>query len=78
MLSQKNEFTVQNQGEILAAYTPEITKLDSEITTLKDEITTKETEVNNLYELYIAEAEGTANSTCAILCSLTKDSKLSE
>ena len=62
MLSQKNEFTVQNQGEILAQYTPKIEELDAQINTTKAEIATKETEVNNLYAIYIAEAEGTAGT----------------
>lgn len=62
MLSQKNEFTVQNQGEILAQYTPEINKLDAQIAAAKQEIATKETEVNNLYQIYIDEAEGTAGT----------------
>lgn len=62
MLSQKNEYTVQNQGEILAAYTPEINKLDAQIDETKAEIAAKETQVNNLYEIYIAEAEGTAGT----------------
>jgi len=62
LLSQKNEFTVQNQGEILAQYTPAITALDTQITDIKNEIATKETEVNNLYQIYIDEAEGTAGT----------------
>lgn len=62
ILSQKNEYTVQNQGEILAAYTPEINKLDAQIDEIRAEIAAKETEVNNLYAIYIAEAEGTAGT----------------
>ena len=36
----------------------EIAKLNNGIKSLKDEIATKETEVNDLYETYISEAEG--------------------
>ncbi len=62
ILSQKNEFTVQNQGEILAQFTPETTKIEAQIEALKAEIVSKETDVNNLYDIYIAEAEGTAGT----------------
>jgi hypothetical protein len=62
MLSQKNEFTVQNQGEILAQFNPEMNKLDAQIDATKAEIAAKEIEVNNLYAIYIAEAEGTAGT----------------
>tara|TARA_R110001632_G_scaffold24708_3_gene68584 strand:+ start:982 stop:2085 length:1104 start_codon:yes stop_codon:yes gene_type:complete len=62
MLSQKNDFTVQNQGEILAQFTPEMNNLDAQIDETKAEIAAKETEVDNLYQIYIAEAEGTAGT----------------
>ncbi|WP_103069487.1 DUF4407 domain-containing protein [Aquimarina sediminis] len=58
LLEQKNEFTLANKEQIATQYTPAITTLDSNISTLKEEVSTKETEVNNLYETYIAEAEG--------------------
>lgn len=62
MLSQKNDFTVQNQGEILAQYTPAMDKLEAIIKQAKEEVASKENEVNNLYDIYIAEAEGTAGT----------------
>ncbi|MEB3345120.1 DUF4407 domain-containing protein [Aquimarina gracilis] len=58
LLEQKNDFTLANQEQIATQYTPLVTSIDEEISSLKEEITTKETEVNNLYETYIAEAEG--------------------
>ena len=58
LLEQKNDLTLANQEQIATQYTPVITAIDSEITALKQEVTTKETEVNALYETYIAEAEG--------------------
>ena len=58
LLEQKNEYTLANKEQIATQYTPAITTLDSEIESLKQEISTKETEVNTLYETYIAEAEG--------------------
>lgn len=58
LLEQKNDLTLANKEQIATQYTPSITAIDSEIDALKQEITTKETEVNDLYETYIAEAEG--------------------
>lgn len=58
LLEQKNELTLANQQQIALQYLPEIDSLKSEITTLKEEVTGKEKEVNDLYETYIAEAEG--------------------
>lgn len=58
LLEQKNDFTLANKEQIATQYTPSIEKVDAEITTLKDEIVAKESEVNTLYETYIAEAEG--------------------
>ncbi|WP_203255980.1 DUF4407 domain-containing protein [Hyunsoonleella ulvae] len=62
LLEEKNAMTLANQNQIAAQYTPEIDALSSEITNLKDEITAKEIEVNNLYDVYISEAEGTAGT----------------
>ncbi|MEW7290054.1 DUF4407 domain-containing protein [Aquimarina sp. 2304DJ70-9] len=58
LLEQKNDFTLANKEQIATQYTPVITGIDSEITSLKQEVTAKETEVNTLYDTYIAEAEG--------------------
>lgn len=58
LLEQKNDFTLANKEQIATQYTPLVASIDSEITSLKEEVTTKETEVNDLYETYIAEAEG--------------------
>ncbi|MDY8134839.1 DUF4407 domain-containing protein [Aquimarina sp. 2201CG5-10] len=58
LLEQKNDFTLANKEQIATQYTPVIAGIDSEITSLKEEVTSKETEVNNLYDTYIAEAEG--------------------
>jgi hypothetical protein len=58
LLEQKNELTLSNKTQIAAQFTPEINQVNQEITDLKAEIVNKETEVNDLYETYIAEAEG--------------------
>jgi len=58
LLEQKNALTLQNQNQIAQQYTPEILRVEKEIEALKIEMDTKEKEVNDLYETYIAEAEG--------------------
>ena len=58
LLEEKNEMTLRNKEQIAKQFEPEIEKLNNGINALKQEITDKETEVNDLYETYIAEAEG--------------------
>lgn len=58
LLSKKNELTLANKNQIATQFSHEIDKLESEIKTLKKEISEKELETNNLYQTYIAEAEG--------------------
>lgn len=58
LLAQKNELTLSNKSQIAAQFTPEIEQLNQEIKDLETAIVTKENEVNDLYETYIAEAEG--------------------
>ncbi len=58
LLEQKNDFTLANKEQIATQYNPAIALIDTQITALKQEMATKETEVNTLYETYIAEAEG--------------------
>ena len=58
LLTQKNALTLQNKEQIALQFTPEIERVNTEIKKLKAEIAEKEQEVNNLYNTYIAEAEG--------------------
>lgn len=58
LLEEKNQLTLENKDQLALQYTPEITDIASENEWLKKEITDKETEVNTLYDTYIAEAEG--------------------
>jgi len=62
LLEQKNELTLQNKDQIALQFTPEIERLEGEINALEGAVTTKETEVNDLYQTYISEAEGTAGT----------------
>jgi len=58
LLEEKNQMTVDNKQQIAQQFTPEIEKINTEIAALKSEIASKEKETNDLYETYIAEAEG--------------------
>jgi hypothetical protein len=58
LLEQKNDLTLANKEQISLQYSPAVEELQSEIGVLKAEIDTKEQETNELYETYIAEAEG--------------------
>ncbi|WP_345076114.1 DUF4407 domain-containing protein, partial [Flavivirga amylovorans] len=62
LLEQKNELTLANKNQIAEQFTPAIQGLNNDIATLQQQIDTKETEVNALYDTYIAEAEGTAGT----------------
>ncbi|GGZ85990.1 DUF4407 domain-containing protein [Algibacter mikhailovii] len=62
LLEQKNELTLANKDQIAAQYNPKIEALNSSILALQEDIKTKETEVNQLYNTYISEAEGTAGT----------------
>jgi hypothetical protein len=58
LLEQKNDFTLANKDQIALQYTPKVEALHQDIQALQNQIDTKETEVNALYDTYIAEAEG--------------------
>jgi hypothetical protein len=62
LLEQQNDLTLANQNQILEQFSPNIKVLDNEISTLKKDIDSKEAIVDNLYNTYIAEAEGTAGT----------------
>ncbi len=50
--------TLANKDQLALQYTPTIQALENDIASLKKEIVDKETAVNQLYDTYIAEAEG--------------------
>jgi len=58
LLEEKNDMTLANKDQLALQYTPSIEALNTEIDALKKEVTDKEVSVNELYETYIAEAEG--------------------
>lgn len=62
LLEEKNAMTLDNQEQVAALYAGDQSAFAKAIQQLKDEIANKETEVNALYDTYIAEAEGTAGT----------------
>jgi len=62
LLEQKNELTLANKTQLAEQFTPSIDGLNNDILTLQQQIDTKEAEVNQLYDTYISEAEGTAGT----------------
>ncbi len=62
LLEQNHALTLANKNQIAEQFTPTITALENEKEALQQEIITKETEVNALYDTYIAEAEGVAGT----------------
>lgn len=59
ILTQKNQMTLDNKGEIAMQYQPEIDRLSNEINAISLALADKEAEVEQLYGTYISEAEGT-------------------
>ncbi|MGC6429905.1 MAG: DUF4407 domain-containing protein [Jejuia sp.] len=62
LLEEKNAMTLTNKNQIAEQFTPELAALQSNIGALEKQITDKEIEVNDLYNTYISEAEGTAGT----------------
>ena len=62
LLEEKNAMTLENQEQVAALYEVEESAFAKAIQDLKQEITDKESEVNELYNTYIAEAEGRAGT----------------
>lgn len=62
LLEQKNELTLANKTQLAEQFNPSIANLETNILNLQQEIDSKEAEVNQLYDTYIAEAEGTAGT----------------
>ncbi|WP_298237756.1 DUF4407 domain-containing protein [uncultured Algibacter sp.] len=62
LLEQKNELTLANKQQIAEQFNPSLEAANNEIIALNKQIETKEAEVNAFYDVYIAEAEGTAGT----------------
>lgn len=59
LLEQKNALTLQNQEQIGLQYADEIQRIETEMGAIEQRMQDKEKEVNDLYDTYISEAEGT-------------------
>jgi hypothetical protein len=62
LLKEKNEMAMANKKQIANYFQGDIDKNKSEIDSLKSGISKKEKEVNDLYSVFITEAEGTAGT----------------
>ncbi len=62
LLKEKNEMELANKKQIGTYFKTDLDKNKAEIAALKADIVKKEKEVNDLYSVYITEAEGTAGT----------------
>jgi hypothetical protein len=62
LLKEKNEMAMANKKQIANYFQKDVDKNKTEIDSLKSDITKKEKEVNDLYAVFITEAEGTAGT----------------
>ncbi|MBC7439266.1 MAG: DUF4407 domain-containing protein [Flavobacterium sp.] len=62
LLKEKNEMAMANKKQITNYFQTDVDRNKAEIDSLKSDISKKEKEVNNLYAVFIAEAEGTAGT----------------
>ena len=62
LLKEKNKMLLANKKEVTNYFQSDLDKNQSQIDSLKSDILKKEKEVNDLYAVYITEAEGTAGT----------------
>lgn len=62
LLKEKNAMALSNKKEVANYFQSDVDKNKAEIDSLKSDILKKEKEVNDLYAVYITEAEGTAGT----------------
>ncbi|MFY7810802.1 MAG: DUF4407 domain-containing protein [Flavobacterium sp.] len=62
LLKEKNKMAMTNKKEVSNYFNIDLEKNKASIDSLKSQITKKEKEVNDLYAVFIAEAEGTAGT----------------
>ncbi|MGB0896238.1 MAG: DUF4407 domain-containing protein [Flavobacteriaceae bacterium] len=62
LLEQKHTLTLTNSQQIAQQYKPKIKEYNSKINVLRKDLADKEAEVNELYDIYISEAEGRAGT----------------
>jgi hypothetical protein len=59
LLKEKNEMALANKKQVANYFQSDVDKNKAQIDSLKSDISKKEKEVNDLYSVYITEAEGT-------------------
>ena len=62
LLKEKNEMAMANKKQVTNYFQGDVDKNKAEIDSLKSDISKKEKEVNDLYSVFITEAEGTAGT----------------
>ena len=62
LLKEKNEMAMENKKQIVNYFKSDVDKNKAELDSFKSDISKKEKEVNNLYSVFITEAEGTAGT----------------
>jgi hypothetical protein len=62
LLKEKNEMMLANKKQVANYFQSDLDKNKAQIDSLKSDILKKEKEVNDLYSVYITEAEGTAGT----------------
>jgi hypothetical protein len=62
LLKEKNKMLLANKKEVTNYFQSDLDKNQAHIDSLKSDILKKEKEVNDLYSVYITEAEGTAGT----------------
>ena len=62
LLKEKNEMAMANKKQVTNYFQSDVDKNKAEIDSLKSDISKKEKEVNDLYSVFITEAEGTAGT----------------
>ena len=62
LLKEKNEMALNNKKQVANYFQTDVTQNKAQIDSLKSDILKKEKEVNDLYAVYITEAEGTAGT----------------
>ncbi len=62
LLKEKNAMALNNKKEVANYFKSDVDKNKAEIDSLKSDIVKKEKEVNDLYSVFITEAEGTAGT----------------
>lgn len=62
LLKEKNELAIQNKSQVTNFFKKDLDQNQAKIDSLKSDIIKKEKEVNDLYSIYITEAEGTAGT----------------